>query len=233
MVDERTDLDQPFYTPYDRTLPQGLLYWRVQVNDPANNHLTWSPTRSFSNDQPAIDLVNGAATAPAVGATVGGSTPFRWTAMNGASQYQIEIYRNNDATHSDANRVIQATTRVPAFVSPNFLPTSSSDYRWRVRWFDADGQPRPWSADAHFSVRSTTVTQTSPADNTYQPTTGCTSPGTPCRSRRTTSSTCATPTATGTRVVRPRPRPSPEHRSVTEPSTGGSARSTPTATRSR
>src|SRR4051794_25348003 len=63
MVDER-DLDQPFYTPTDRTLPQGTLYWRVQVVDPLGNKLTWSPTRSFSNDQPAINLVNSGDTAP-------------------------------------------------------------------------------------------------------------------------------------------------------------------------
>jgi hypothetical protein len=88
--------------------------------------------------------------------------------MAGSSRYEIEVYRNNDATHSDANRVIDAITRVPAFVSQNFLPTSSSDYRWRVRWFDADGQARPWSADAHFGVRSTTVTVTGPADGGYQ-----------------------------------------------------------------
>ena len=171
LVDER-DVDQPFYTPADHTLPQGTLYWRVQVIDPVGNKLTWSPTRSFSNDQPAIDLLNSAVTAPAINATVGGSTPFRWTPMAGASRYQIEVYRNNDATHSDANLVFSGTTYVPAFVSQNFLPTSSSDYRWRVRWYDADGQVRPWSADAHFSVKPSTVTVTSPANGGYQPNNG-------------------------------------------------------------
>jgi hypothetical protein len=167
VVDDR-DVDQPFYSPSDRTLPQGLLYWRVQVTDPVTNRLTWSPVRSFSNDLPAIDLVNGADTAPTIGATVGGAAPFRWTAIDGASQYQIQVYRNNDATHSDANLVINSTTRVPAFVSQNYLPTSDSDYRWRVRWFDSDGQPRPWSTDAHFGVKASTVLLNSPADKTFQ-----------------------------------------------------------------
>ena len=171
LVDDR-DVDQPFYTPSDKTLPQGLLYWRVQVTDPVSNRLTWSQVRSFSNDQPAIDLVNGTDTAPAIGATVGGAAPFRWAAMDGASQYQIEVYRNNDATHSDANLMIRQSTNVPAFVSQNYLPPSDSDYRWRVRWFDSDGQPRPWSPDAHFGVRASSVTLNSPADGTYQPNKG-------------------------------------------------------------
>lgn len=170
-VDDR-ELDQPFYTPYDKTLPQGTLYWRVQVVDPANNHVSWSAVRSFSNNQPAIDLVNGAATAPGLGATTGGTPTFRWTPMDGASSYQIEVYRNNDTTHSDANRVISQTTKVPAFVPPNYLSTSSSDYRWRVRWIDADGQPRPWSSDATFSVKASTVSLNSPANGTYQPSNG-------------------------------------------------------------
>jgi hypothetical protein len=170
-VDDR-EVDQPYYTPNDRTLPQGTLYWRVQVVDPAGNHVTWSPVRSFSNDQTPIQLANSADTSPGLGSTVGGTPTFRWSPVNNASAYQIEVYRNNDVTHSDANRVIQATTRVAAYVPPNYLPTSSSDYRWRVRWFDADGQPRPWSSDATFSVTSTTVTLNTPATGTFQPSNG-------------------------------------------------------------
>ncbi|HET7430654.1 MAG TPA: Ig-like domain-containing protein [Nocardioides sp.] len=170
-VDDR-EVDQPFYTPYDRTLPQGTLYWRVQAVDPAGNRLTWSPVRSFSNDQPAIDLVNGADTAPAIGGTTGGTPTFRWTPMAGASSYQIEVYRNNDTTHSDANRVLQATSRVPAFVWPNYLPTSGAAYRWRVRWFDADNQPRPWSSDATFTVNGSNIGLNSPPDSTFQPANG-------------------------------------------------------------
>jgi hypothetical protein len=164
------EVDQPFYTPADRSLPQGLLYWRVQVVDPTTNRLTWSAVRTFSNDQLAIDLVNGgAATSPAIGATVGGTPAFRWIPMDGASSYQIQVFRNNDATHSDANLVINSTTRVPAFVPQNYLPASSSDYRWRVRWVDADGQQqRPWSPDATFSVKPSTVTLTAPTTNTFQ-----------------------------------------------------------------
>ncbi len=47
---------------------------------------------------------------PVGGATVAGSTPFRWAPMNGAYSYTIEVYKNDDATHWPANQVIAATT---------------------------------------------------------------------------------------------------------------------------
>jgi hypothetical protein len=70
--------------------------------------------------------------------------------------------------------VFQASTNEPTFVGQGFLPPSSSAYRWRVRWFDADGQgqPRPWSSDGRFFVTSSTVTLHAPAANTYQPNNG-------------------------------------------------------------
>ncbi len=169
LVDDR-EVDQPFYTPNDRTLPQGTLYWRVQAVDPAVNHLTWSEVRSFSNNQPTISLTSsgGGVPSPVGGVTVGGSTPFRWAPQNGAAGYTIEVYKGDDVTHSPANLVFQGTTRVPAYVWPNFLPPSSSAYRWRVRWTDAYGQLRPWSADGRFFVSASTVTLTAPASGTYQ-----------------------------------------------------------------
>ncbi len=171
---EDLDVDQPFFTPSDRTLPQGLLYWRVQAVDPSGNHLAWSNVRSFSNNQPAISTAGGGVASPVGGVTVLGDTPFTWAAQNGASQYQIEVYANDDATHSLANRVFQASTNEPTYVGQGFLPPSTTAYRWRVRWFDADGQgqPRPWSSDGRFFVTASSMTVNGPAANTYQPNNG-------------------------------------------------------------
>ncbi|MDX6357226.1 MAG: hypothetical protein QOH37_280, partial [Nocardioidaceae bacterium] len=173
VVDDR-EVDQPFYTPNDRTLPQGLLYWRVQAVDPTNNHLTWSQVRSFSNDQPAVNLAatGGNVPSPVGGVTVAGSTPFRWAPKDGASSYTIEVYKNDDGTHSPANLVLASTTRVPAFVPQNYLPPSSSAYRWRVRWVDAGNQARPYSVDGRFFVSASSVTQVGPAAGTYQKSNG-------------------------------------------------------------
>ncbi len=168
LVDER-EVDQPFYTPFDRTLPQGKLYWRVQAIDPSGNHLKWSEVRSFVNSEPPIDLPDDDVTLPANNATVGGSTPFRWNPVDGALAYQIEVYNGDHGTHSPGNLVFSATSHQPAYVWSSWLPPSSQDYTWRVRWLDGDGQPRPWSDDAHFSVNSTAVVLTSPAADTFQP----------------------------------------------------------------
>ena len=164
-----TTVDQPFYTPSTLTLPQGTLYWRVQAVDPAGNNVNWSPVRSLSNDQPAISLAaSGTVPSPVGGVTVAGSTPFRWAPMNGASSYTIEVYRNDDATHSPANQVIAANTHQSAYVWQNYLPPSSTAYRWRVRWYDADGQPRPFSSDGRFFVTASSVNLTAPANGTLQ-----------------------------------------------------------------
>ena len=164
-----TNVDQPFYTPSTLTLPQGKLYWRVQVIDPSNNRVNWSAVRSFTNNQPAVDLSpSGAVPSPVGGVTVAGSTPFRWAPMDGAYYYSIEVYKNDDSTHSPANLVIAANTQEPAYVWQNYLPPSTSAYRWRVRWTDAGNQLRPYSADGRFFVNASSVTLTSPATGTLQ-----------------------------------------------------------------
>jgi hypothetical protein len=124
--------------------------------------------RNFSNDLPALDLKNGANTVPGNGSSVGGATPFQWTPMDGASAYQVEVYRGDSGTHSPGNLVLSATTHQATYVSGSFLPPSSATYTWRVRWLDGDGQPRPWSADAHFTVSSTAMTLVGPAAGTFQ-----------------------------------------------------------------
>ena len=168
LLDDR-ELDQPFYSPSDKTLPQGTLYWRVQALDGNGNHLTWSNTFSFSNNLPAVDLSVASGVASPIGAvTVGGATPFRWTPMDGATGYTIEVYKNDDSTHSPANRVFWDTTAEPSYVSPAYLPPSSSAYRWRVSWTDAGGQLRPFSTDGRFFVTPTAVTLKTPSTNTFQ-----------------------------------------------------------------
>ncbi len=168
LLDDR-ELDQPFYSPSDRTLPQGTIYWRVQAVDGSGNHLTWSNPFSFTNNQPAVSLAaSGAVPSPVGGATVAGSTPFRWAPMNGAYSYTIEVYKNDDVAHGPGNLVIAATTQEPTYVWQNYLPPSDTPYRWRVRWTDAGGQPRPWSADGRFSVNASAITLTAPSTGTLQ-----------------------------------------------------------------
>ena len=46
-------VDQATYTAYDRTYPEGTLYWRVQAIDGEGNGLTWSPARTLTKSSPA------------------------------------------------------------------------------------------------------------------------------------------------------------------------------------
>ncbi len=166
LLDDR-QIDQPFYSPSDLTLPQGTIYWRVQATDGSGNHLTWSNTYSFSNNLPAVDLSANGPASPVGGVNVSGSTPFQWASMNGASSYTLEVYRNDSGTHSPGNLVFSQTTREPTYVWNRFLPPSGN-YTWRVMWTDAGGQQRPWSVDGHFTVNSSALTLTSPPTGTRQ-----------------------------------------------------------------
>jgi len=158
------EVDQPTYTPFDGTLPEGNLFWRVQAIDAEGNHLQWSPVWHVTKDSQAVTL-----TSPVGGAQVGGATPFRWTPHGSAASYTVEVYKFDDATFSSANRVFTATTKQAAYAWSKYLPTSGSAYRWRVRWIDADNHPGPWSAAGRFFVQPGLVSLTAPANGVYQP----------------------------------------------------------------
>ena len=66
-------VDQTTYTAIDRLYPEGTLYWRVQAIDTEEHGLTWSAPQSLTKASPTVPL-----TAPADGAVVTGTTPFRW-----------------------------------------------------------------------------------------------------------------------------------------------------------
>ena len=138
--------------------------------DPSNNRLNWSPTRSFDYEPTPVSLdpKTGGVPSPVGGVTVSGVPVFRWPSRLGAQHYTIEIYKNDDATYSPANRVITGDTQTPAYPSTSYLPPSSQAYRWRIRWVDADGHTRPWSNAGRFFVKAKGVTLTGPGANTLQ-----------------------------------------------------------------
>jgi hypothetical protein len=133
--------------PSDRTLPQGLLYWRVQAVDPAGNHLTWSPVRSFSNDQAPVSLAAaGGQTRPyssdgrffvasssvTLKAPAGGTYQrnnglyFTWAAAPLAAAYRLDV--------RDANGYLfySVTTAATALARPSSTtaPTSGGAPHW-------------------------------------------------------------------------------------------------------
>ena len=162
LVDDVT-VDQTTYTAFDRTYPEGQLYWRVQAMDGSDNLLTLPAAGSpFTKASPGPALIgpNGA-TPPA--------QPFEWQPTDFAGSYTLEVYKNADTAASPANRVIQrGGIRQTAWANDQVLPTGTS-YVWRVRRTDSSGNDGLWSQWGQFSVQASMPALASPAANVRVP----------------------------------------------------------------
>ncbi len=138
-------VDQATYTAYDKLYPDGTYWWRVQAVDPESFGLTWSPVQTFTKTSPPV-----VPSSPVGGASVSGTTPFRWAAQAFAGSYAVEVYKNNDLSFSAANKVFSATVKTAAVAPTTPIPAAASAYVWRVRRIDTDGNPGPWSTPATF-----------------------------------------------------------------------------------
>ncbi|GCD91784.1 hypothetical protein [Nocardioides sp. LS1] len=157
LVDAK-EVDQATYTPFDRTLPEGDLWWRVQAIDAEGNHLAWSDIAKITKDSGKVQL-----NYPIDGASAPGTTPFSWKPKSGSASYRIEVYKNDDATFSPSNRILYADTPLSSYVWSRYLPASPKAYRWRVRWHDSGGHDGAWSTTGRFFVKSRPVALTAPA----------------------------------------------------------------------
>jgi len=162
IVDDIT-VDQTTYTAFDRTYPEGQLYWRVQAIDGSGNQLTLPANGSLFNKASPGPLLIGpnGATPPA--------QPFEWQPTDFAGSYTLEVYKNADTAASPSNRVLQVGgIRQTAWANDQVLPTGTS-YVWRVRRTDSSGNSGLWSQWGQFSVQSTTPALVSPAANVRVP----------------------------------------------------------------
>ena len=144
ITDQRT-VDQASYTAFDRLYADGTYFWRVQAIDNDGNALAWSAVQSFTKTSPAV-----APSSPVGGVQVPGTIPFRWEAAPFAASYTVEVYRNNDLSFSQANRVFSATVKTAAYAPSSPIPAAGTPYVWRVRRQDASGNPGPWSSPQTF-----------------------------------------------------------------------------------
>ncbi|MGO4599716.1 hypothetical protein [Terrabacter sp. 2RAF25] len=157
-------VDQATYTAWDRTYPEGPLYWRVQAIDAAGNGLSWSVGDqvgqagwSFRKLSPPPALLS-----PVGDAVTDGLAPFRWQPANYAGNYVLEVYKNDDTNWSPVNRVLTFTGRQVAYAHSVPLQASSSAYVWRVARLDADNLPGAWSQTGRFFSAGAAPTLTSP-----------------------------------------------------------------------
>ena len=156
------EVDQATFTPYDDTLPEGTLFWRVQVIDQAGNHLRWSNVRQLTKSSPLPVL-----TSPAAGQGVSSTPALQWDPLSFAGQYQLEVYKNNDTAFSDTNRVVTAQVTQVAYTAERPLAPSTSAYVWRVRRLDSRNRPGGWSRTGSFVVTGSAPALAYPATGGY------------------------------------------------------------------
>jgi hypothetical protein len=162
------EVDQPTYTLFDDTLPEGDLFWRVQVIDADQNRLAWSSPAQVTKDSGGVDLLS-----PVANQDVPGGIPFAWTPKEHAASYRLEVYRNDDDNYSPANLQFSADSiKLSSYVHSSLLPASAMSYRWRVRWTDAGGELGPWTSGGRFRVERNEVALGLPGAGTYQPPNG-------------------------------------------------------------
>ncbi|MCW2832247.1 MAG: hypothetical protein JWN68_200 [Nocardioides sp.] len=174
-IDNRL-VDQATYTNFENTYPEGDLWWRVQAIDARDNRLAWSPTRKIVKATPALNLDPTVAAPierptvdptalPAFGSHISaGPVVFQWSAETFDTTWNIELYKNDDTTFSNVNRVFAETARQAAFASSEPLAASSEPYRWRVQRTDVRGKPGQWSDFGRFWVDPLPVALVQPAD---------------------------------------------------------------------
>jgi hypothetical protein len=80
---------------------------------------------------------------PAQGATLSGSTVFRWEPQAFAKSYDIELYEGSAV--SSSNRVFSENVKQTAYAWDQVIEPGSGSYVWRVRRVDSAGNDGPWS----------------------------------------------------------------------------------------
>jgi hypothetical protein len=150
-------VNTPFYTPWDKTYPEGPIYWRVQAIDGSNNNLTFSSGNGHLTKQsPAPTL-----SFPANAATVKGVPYLQWAPLAYAASYDVQI--DNDSNFSSP--ITTSTTKMTAWAYTASLPAGT--YYWRVRRNDADARDGAWSAIRSFMLAPSAPTLVSPTNGSF------------------------------------------------------------------
>jgi hypothetical protein len=155
IVDDAT-VDQTSYEAWDSAYPDGVYYWRVQALDGGAAGLTRSAVRQFTKAS-AVPLPE------TIDPLAVGLPTMRWAPLSYASAYGVEVYSGTSSSFPSASRVLNTTTKLPAFAPTTAL--AAGWYSWRVRKIDPDGNAGPWSAGAPtFQVRQPPPQLVSPLD---------------------------------------------------------------------
>lgn len=154
-VDTSPRVDQTTYTAFNKTYPEGQLYWRVIIVDGSQNLLTAPAPTTFTKASPLVTM-----NLPAANATVASTPTLSVTPKPFEVGWEFEVYKNPDAPITNANRVFLAKVTVPATTPTITLP--AGEYGWRVRRFDADDRAGKWTAELNTQLRRFTVAGQAP-----------------------------------------------------------------------
>ncbi len=150
------------YSPQG-TLPSGRYYWAITPVDASGQRGTRSRVASFTWTWPTATT----GSVLDLNATAQVFDPLlRWDTIPGAARYEVEI--NPDDDFSSGSRVcckerVLGTSLSPMRVLPNNNDfAGSSGYYWRVRAFDADGNPGQWNNGPTFEKAYDNVVPTVP-----------------------------------------------------------------------
>jgi hypothetical protein len=128
--------------------PDGTYYWWVWGYNTNNQHSAkWSALYSFTIDTvaPASAPIT---SMPANLALLRNVQPaFKWTALSGATQYQIEVSNDGFSTILYTSPWVTGTTFTPPIAT-----LAQDDYDWRIRSRDAAGNVGPDSSLKSFSI---------------------------------------------------------------------------------
>jgi hypothetical protein len=154
ILDDKT-VNTPFFTPSDKTYPEGPIYWRVQAIDGSGNRLTLSSGEagSLTKASPVPSL-----SYPADKSEVKGVPYLQWTPLAYAASYDVQL--DDDATFSSPIKT--TTTKMTAWAHTD--PLAAGTYYWRVRRNDADNRDGAWSTVRSFVLHPDAVSLASPAN---------------------------------------------------------------------
>ena len=146
-------------------LPDGQYWWRVTATDKAGTNGRVSSVATFAKEWPGQITGGVLSASPALDSPATSLvriTPYmRWDHTPGAAYYSTEISAGDQFAERGFSSENYPVTNMTAGVS-GVLPDDG--YMWRVRAFDANKNPGPWTSMGAFTKAWVSVNVTSPAD---------------------------------------------------------------------
>jgi chitodextrinase len=164
-IDDNADFTSPTYSTPDGTefpgtpittvsiKPTGLVvltpyYWRVRARDVVGNWGKWSASRTITI-QPVIPAAP-VLTSPASAYLTNNTQPaLVWNSVTAGVTYHVQIDNHSNFTSPELER--SDTAGITGF-TPSSPIALNGLYYWRVRAFNAVGEPGAWSTARYFTV---------------------------------------------------------------------------------